>query len=772
MAQKRILDFFGTPASEKSTTEVQRIQESIPTPTSSSSEPSRPASFASETANTCGNNPHEPAAPPCNAASTGGGFSTLAAFEEPFQPSNFVFPNRHFGTETFNRTFTPAWFNKWKWLHYVTETNRVLCFACLKAIEKKLINADSFRVDNPFVSGGFGNWRKATAKFKEHERSKLHMDSVQRHVALSNAPINALLSDALAEQQRTARHVLELLFRSIRFLGSKGMPFRGDTTRDGILYELMLERTYDLPKEREWVMRRDNWMSNTIQSEIIQQFAHAIQRDIVARSSESRFYGLTADGTTDVSTTEQFSCNLQFVDGSLESHCLFLGFYNAQDSTGQTLFSCIKDVFLRLNIPIERLVAYCFDGASNMSGCFSGVQARLKELCPQSMYVHCNNHALDLVLQEVACEVSLVADTLNFVRGVATVIGESPKRKQLFESLFGCDEVAVNILGLCPTRWCVRATAIKRVCFSYALFEPCEAVARGLQSSKASALGALECANVLKDRIAALRDDDIVEEMVHKVEACASEMDLKMPDTTARVSRTPGRFRQTTEPEAVAHNAATVIWRHQFYQAVDLVSAELKRRFDQESMTLAASRERAVIVAAGGGTVDLEPLQLPKELDTDRLNLQLKMLCDVTRESQCSTHQCRHRGLFRSYPCRDPSDPYAANKNKAHWTGPTARKRGRRGGVRQRLRRQGYRRIPLPTVILANVQSLRNKVDELQANVKFLTEYSSACLLAFTETWLKEHDLQSDLEIDGFGVPYRLDRDPAVTVVMTPNTVL
>ncbi|CAM4529518.1 unnamed protein product [Leuciscus chuanchicus] len=342
--------------------------------------------------------------------------------------------------------------------------------------------------------------------------------------------------------------------------------------KDGILYELMLERTYDLPKEREWVMRRDNWMSNTIQSEIIQQFAHAIPRDIVARSSESRFYGLTADGTTDVSTTEQFSCNLQFVDGSLESHWV---------------------LFRSAGSP-QRIVPS--------------------------------------------------------VNGVATVIGESPKRKQLFESLLGCDEVTVNILGLCPTRWCVCATAIKRVCFSYgtllatlnllkddkkilrgdsrskigglwnqarkgrtffgllccqALFEPCEAVARGLQSSKASALGALECANVLKDRIAALRDDDIVEEMVHKVEVCASEMDLKM--------------------------------RHQFYQAVDLVSAELKRRFDQESMTLAASRERVVIVAAGGGTVDLEPLQLPKELDTDRLNLQLKMLCDVTRESQFST---------------------------------------------------------------------------------------------------------------------------------------
>lgn len=91
-----------------------------------------------------------------------------------------------------------------------------------------------------------------------------------------------------------------------------------------------------------------------------------------------------------------------------------------------------------------------------------------------------------------------------------------------------------------------------------------------------------------------------------------------------------------------------------------------------------------------------------------------------------------------------------------------ARKRGRRSGIRQCLKRLGHRRIPLPTIMLANVQSLRNKVDELQANVKFLEEYRSACLLAITETWLKDYDLQSDLRIDGFGEPFRLDRDSTV----------
>lgn len=71
-----------------------------------------------------------------------------------------------------------------------------------------------------------------------------------------------------------------------------------------------------------------------------------------------------------------------------------------------------------------------------------------------------------------------------------------------------------------------------------------------------------------------------------------------------------------------------------------MISAELDRRFDQASMKLAAKQERAVIKAAEGRSVNLEALQVPEELDTDRLELQLKMLrpsiakqlADVTKD--------------------------------------------------------------------------------------------------------------------------------------------
>ena len=536
--------------------------------------------------------------------------------DEPFQP-HMKFPGRKCGKETFERSFQQSWFDKWPWLHYVKETDSVLCFICTTAVKKRLLRDDT---DSTFAKGGFTNWKRATEKFHHHELSDLHSDSSRAIALLKQTPINALISNAAARDQQTARAVLQLLFRSIKYLGRMGMPLRGHEHRDGALWQLMMERTHDLPKERAWLLRRDNWMSDTIQNEVIKMFAHAIQRDIAAEAEKCHFFGLTADGTTDISTSEQFSCCLQFVDSTLTAHNMFLGFYNARDSTAETLFLCIKDIFLRFNLPLERLQGYCFDGAANMSGRFNGVQAKLKIACPGSLYVHCNNHALDLALQEVSREVTLVADSLNFVQAVSVIIRESSKRKTLFQSLFGTEEVVCNILGLCPTRWCIRANAISRVITAYpvlletlktfeqdksmrgetrakvaglykqakkaktyfglviseALFEPSEAVARSLQCPKITAGAALECINVLKQKMKRLREDASVNDLMTKVETFAQSNTLKMP-TPTRAIITPSRFRDTSEPEAVSTSPEDGLgpWRRQFYEALDLINAEV-----------------------------------------------------------------------------------------------------------------------------------------------------------------------------------------------------
>ena len=70
-----------------------------------------------------------------------------------------------------------------------------------------------------------------------------------------------------------------------------------------------------------------------------------------------------------------------------------------------------------------------------------------------------------------------------------------------------------------------------------------------------------------------------------------------------------------------------------------------------------------------------------------------------------------------------------------HTTTHRQRKRGRRGGVVARFRRRANR-PPLPAIILSNVRSIKNKIDELLYQIQTKRVYREASVFCFTETWI------------------------------------
>ncbi|KAK1804661.1 hypothetical protein P4O66_020656 [Electrophorus voltai] len=60
------------------------------------------------------------------------------------------------------------------------------------------------------------------------------------------------------------------------------------------------------------------------------------------------------------------------------------------------------------------------------------------------------------------------------------------------------------------------------------------------------------------------------------------------------------------------------------------------------------------------------------------------------------------------------------------------RPRGKRASIRTRLRARAHR-APLPSILLANVQSLDNKLNDLRASIKFQRDIQDC---SFTESWL------------------------------------
>ncbi len=61
--------------------------------------------------------------------------------------------------------------------------------------------------------------------------------------------------------------------------------------------------------------------------------------------------------------------------------------------------------------------------------------------------------------------------------------------------------------------------------------------------------------------------------------------------------------------------------------------------------------------------------------------------------------------------------------------------RGRRAGIRNRLRKRAHS-PPLPSILLANAQSLENKMDDLRARISFQRDIRDCNILCLTETWL------------------------------------
>ncbi|KAK3511758.1 hypothetical protein QTP70_021781, partial [Hemibagrus guttatus] len=84
------------------------------------------------------------------------------------------------------------------------------------------------------------------------------------------------------------------------------------------------------------------------------------------------------------------------------------------------------------------------------------------------------------------------------------------------------------------------------------------------------------------------------------------------------------------------------------------------------------------------------------------------------------------------------------------------RKRGKRAGAFVKLRQRGFRTV-LPSIHLANLRSLPNKMDELLLLSRTNKDFSNSAALCFTESWLNDATRDSALNLPCFQL-FRADR--------------
>uniref|UniRef100_A0A9J8AEH3 TTF-type domain-containing protein n=1 Tax=Cyprinus carpio carpio TaxID=630221 RepID=A0A9J8AEH3_CYPCA len=241
-------------------------------------------------------------------------------------------------------------------LIYSIKNNSLFCFCC-KLFPKRNIN---------LTSAGMANWKHASNYLTSHENSTEHLNCMKAWKELSVRLKSGTTIDkqemALLEAERVRwRAVLTRLTAIVQSLAIRNLALRGHT-------ETLLH----------------SYLGHHVQNELIDLLSSKIISAIVDDIKQAKFFSIILDCTPVISHTEQLSVVIRVVSLMEKPHIRehFMGFLEADESTGQHLESMILTRLEELGIPFEDCRGLSYDNGANMKGKNKGVQARLLEKNP------------------------------------------------------------------------------------------------------------------------------------------------------------------------------------------------------------------------------------------------------------------------------------------------------------------------------------------------------------------------------------------------------
>ncbi|XP_064468707.1 zinc finger MYM-type protein 1-like [Ornithodoros turicata] len=315
-----------------------------------------------------------------------------------------------------------------------------------------------------FVTNGFSNWKKALHRFQTHEASSHHKAATNALAAVKGG-LNVVVSCSRAKQKemRDARKALLAILSSVKYLACQGLAIRGHDDADSNLKQLLELRSNDVPELKSWLQRTTyKWISHDVVNEMLELLADDVLRSLTNEVRAAEYYSVIMDETTNISVKEQVSVCFRIVQKGLQVQELFCGFFCTTDTKAATLCAILNDILRRFNLPIGKCRGQCYDGAANMKGQRSGLQALIQQEEPRALYVHCIAHVINLVLQDMGQRVSVCRDFLSMITELIGFVSSSPKRLSSFQTYQEEDE-NVHLRKFCPTRWTLKAASLRSV---------------------------------------------------------------------------------------------------------------------------------------------------------------------------------------------------------------------------------------------------------------------------------------------------------------------
>jgi len=395
-----------------------------------------------------------------------------------FNNNDYVFEENESG-----KKFSSKWYYKdvksgmsckRNWLVYSPKANKMFCFPCFLF---RSVSQHSYQWSKP--NKGVTNFRKGYEKIIKHEKSKDHREAENEYLILkSRISKDITIQHNLIKVQKSQiefnRSVLKRLIDLSLFLSTNGLPFRGhredinqDTQNKGLFIEIVkLVSKYDavLAKHLAESNQNETYLSPKIQNDILKCMADETLHTILIEVKQAKYFTIIVDSTIDIGRIDQFSFSLRFVDqqGDIREH--FLCFEELPNATANDYFVIIKKLMEEYKLDISLCRGQAYDGANTMSGRFSGLQSKIKDVSPLALYIHCCAHNLNLVLIDSIRSCVNAISFFGILEALYTFITNSLPRLKIFEEeQKKIDGLVPTLKQLSETRWASHKRAVDSV---------------------------------------------------------------------------------------------------------------------------------------------------------------------------------------------------------------------------------------------------------------------------------------------------------------------
>lgn len=564
--------------------------------------------------------------------------------ESPVQPTGVSFPT----SVSSKRSFQVSWYSDFPWIEYSVETDAAFCFPC------RFFGCAS---DNALTHHGFRDWKHARGKSgtltyhdsccSKHHQAVLSWKEYKATVANTNS-VAVQLEHGRLKSIQDNRVYVKVLLESILYCCQQGLPLRGhrevidteDTSVNiGNFRSLVVlqSRNNEIVRQKLTAGPKNaTWLGNAIQNSLISLLADTIRSLITDEVHAARYFTLIADETKDVSKVEQLSVVLRYVYKS-KTYERFISYSKCDELNAEALFTYIIKALTEMDVDIGNCISQCYDGASVMSGCNTGVRTRITDVNPAAVYIHCHAHQLNLVLVDSCKKLTHAFEFFSLLETLYVFMSSS-----IPHAIFMNQQRTLNfprvvqLKQLSDTRWSCRYSSIKAVLqtvsavirtleqisddsndrsieargllhqvkdfpflLSIVLFEKVFSIANNLsnllQADNISYACVASCIKATKSALSDLRSEDVWAKVWSEATTLAESCDVTVTSPRSRrTRRIPRHLDNSLVDSTIVTARETLVddYRTQVYYAtIDVLLEEMGSRFSELNLSLLKALE-------------------------------------------------------------------------------------------------------------------------------------------------------------------------------------